>query len=124
VTFSTSPSDGWRRARKNNLALAFPRADTNSHNNHEKMSLSLYKPLGDNDEATRLNTAKQLSSELSTLLAGERTEKSKSDVDYALKRLTKGIASGRDSARPGFAVVLTEVTISSSRPHGEKVKKS
>ncbi|KAA8907472.1 DNA polymerase phi-domain-containing protein [Sphaerosporella brunnea] len=72
------------------------------------MSLSLYKPLGDNDEVTRLAAAKQLSSELATLLAGERTEQSKSDVDYALKRLTKGIASGRDSARPGFAVVLTE----------------
>jgi len=74
------------------------------------MSLSLYKPLGDNNEAVRLQAAKQLSSELSELLAGEKTEKSKADVDYALKRLTRGIGSGRDSARPGFAVVLTEVS--------------
>ncbi|KAI5856466.1 DNA polymerase phi-domain-containing protein [Tricharina praecox] len=72
------------------------------------MSLSLYKPLGDNNEAVRLQAAQQLAGELSELLAGEHTEKSKADVDYALKRLTRGIGSGRDSARPGFAVVLTE----------------
>jgi len=74
------------------------------------MSLSLYKPLGDNNEGVQLQAAKQLSSELSELLSSERTEKSKADVDYALKRLTRGIGSGRDSARPGFAVVLTEVS--------------
>lgn len=73
------------------------------------MSLSLYKPLGDNDEATQLSAAAQLTSELTALLAGERTDKTKADVDYALKRLTRGLASGRDSARPGFALVLTEV---------------
>ena len=73
------------------------------------MSLSLYKPLGDNNEGTRLSAATQLTSELTVLLAGERTDKAKADVDYALKRLTRGLASGRDSARPGFALVLTEV---------------
>ncbi|KAF8530868.1 DNA polymerase phi-domain-containing protein [Trichophaea hybrida] len=72
------------------------------------MSLSLYKPLGDNDEATRISAAKQLSSELAALLAGERDDKSKTNVEYALKRLTRGLASGRDFARPGFALVLTE----------------
>lgn len=73
------------------------------------MSLNLYKPLGDNDETIRLSAANQLASELLALLEGERTAKTKSDVDYALSRLTKGLASGRESARPGFAVVLTEV---------------
>lgn len=73
------------------------------------MSLALYKPLGDNDEKTRLTAAKQLTTELSELLAGEKTDKAKADIEYALKRLTKGIASGRESARPGFAIVLTEV---------------
>jgi DNA polymerase phi len=75
------------------------------------MSLTLYKPLGDNDEAIRLQAAQQLLLELHDLLAGEATEQSKSAVDYALKRLTRGLASGRESARPGFAVVLSEVII-------------
>lgn len=73
------------------------------------MSLALYKPLTDNNESVRLAAAKQLIEELTSILAGERTEKAKSDVDYALKRLTRGLASGSESARPGFAVVLTEV---------------
>jgi DNA polymerase phi len=73
------------------------------------MSLALYKPLGDNNEKIRLGAAKQLTSELAAILSTERTETSKKDVDYALKRLTRGLASGRESARPGFAVVLTEV---------------
>jgi len=73
------------------------------------MSLHLYKPLGDNDHAIRLDAAKTLTSELLQLLSSEYSEKSKSSLDYALGRLTKGLASGRESARPGFAVVLTEV---------------
>ena len=73
------------------------------------MSLALYKPLVDNDEKTRLEAAKQLTTELTELLSGEATEEAKKGVDYALKRLTRGLASGRESARPGFAVVLTEV---------------
>lgn len=73
------------------------------------MSLNLYKPLGDNDEVVRLSAANKLASELLALLEGEHTVKTKSDVDYALSRLTKGLSSGRESARPGFAVVLTEV---------------
>ncbi|KAL7269860.1 DNA-directed DNA polymerase [Rhizina undulata] len=72
------------------------------------MSLHLYKPLGDNDESTRLEAARSLTTELLALVSGERTVKTKSDIDYALKRLTRGLASGRESARPGFAVVLTE----------------
>ncbi|KAG0125497.1 DNA polymerase phi-domain-containing protein [Tuber indicum] len=72
------------------------------------MSLHLYKPLGDNDHAIRLDAAKTLTSELLQLLSSEHSEKSKSSLDYALGRLTKGLASGRESARPGFAVVLTE----------------
>jgi DNA polymerase phi len=82
---------------------------SSNHCNYEIMSLSLYKPLGDNDEATRISAAKQLSSELIALLAGERNDRSKADVEYALKRLTRGLASGRDFARPGFALVLIEV---------------
>ncbi|TGZ85473.1 hypothetical protein EX30DRAFT_314548 [Ascodesmis nigricans] len=72
------------------------------------MSLALYKPLTENSESVRLTAAKQLIEELSTILSGDRDEKAKSDIDYALKRLTRGLASGRESARPGFAVVLTE----------------
>lgn len=73
------------------------------------MMLHLYKPLGDNDQGIRLEAATSLSAYLLALLEGERSEKTKSEVDYALGRLTKGLGSGRESARPGFAVVLTEV---------------
>jgi len=73
------------------------------------MSLHLYKPLGDNDPAIRLDAARTLTLELLQLLSSKHSEKSKSSLDYALGRLTKGLASGRESARPGFAVVLTEV---------------
>jgi DNA polymerase phi len=73
------------------------------------MSLHLYKPLGSNDESVRLSTAHTLTTELTTLLTTERTPQSKKDVDYALSRLTKGLSSGSNSSRPGFAIVLTEV---------------
>lgn len=73
------------------------------------MSLHLYKPLGSNDESVRLSTAHTLTTELTALLTTERTPQSKKDVDYALSRLTKGLSSGSNSSRPGFAIVLTEV---------------
>ena len=73
------------------------------------MSLTLYKPLGSNDEKTRLNAAKSLVSELSATLNGDKTEKTNTEVQYALRRLTRGLASGRESSRVGFALVLAEV---------------
>lgn len=75
------------------------------------MSRTLYKPLGDNDPKIRIEAAKQMAGELHTLLAGERTDDTRGQVDYALGRLTKGLSSGRESARPGFATVLTEVCL-------------
>jgi len=36
------------------------------------------------------------------------------DVRYALKRLTRGLASPKDSSRLGFAVALTEVSMRST----------
>jgi DNA polymerase phi len=73
------------------------------------MSLTLYKPLGSNDDKERLDAAKQLSSELTTLIAGEKSAESEKSLNYALKRLTRGLASGANSSRPGFSVVLTEL---------------
>ncbi|KAI5812401.1 DNA polymerase phi-domain-containing protein [Pyronema omphalodes] len=73
------------------------------------MSLTLYKPLGSNDDKERLDAAKQLSSELSDLIAGEKSAESEKSLNYALKRLTRGLASGANSSRPGFSVVLTEL---------------
>ncbi|RPA79547.1 DNA polymerase V [Ascobolus immersus RN42] len=72
------------------------------------MSLTLYKPLGSNDEKTRLEAAKSLVTELSAKLNGEKDEKSSNEVQYALKRLTRGLSSGRESSRIGFSLVLTE----------------
>lgn len=97
------------------------------------MSLSLYNPLTSNDPEVRLNAARQLTSELfdlinppaasesSTVDAKDVTDTTsiqttsatkkppKEEISYAINRLIKGLASGRESARPGFAVVLTEV---------------
>lgn len=85
------------------------------------MSLHLYKPLGSNDESVRLSTAHTLTTELNTLLTTECTPQSKKDVDYALSRLTKGLSSGSNSSRPGFAIVLTEF-ISSLQSSGNPEK--
>lgn len=81
------------------------------------MSLTLYKPLTSNDLDTRIQAAKQLTTELGDLISGERSEESKKTIDYALKRLTRGLSSGSESARPGFAVVLTEVILTSTASH-------
>lgn len=43
---------------------------------------------------------------------GDRTDVATSeDVKYALRRLTRGLASPNESSRVGFAVALTEVSL-------------
>ena len=67
------------------------------------MSLGHYRDLASNDEEVRLKAAHSLLSELSTGNS-EATE-------YALNRLIRGLASGRESSRIGFSITLTEVGV-------------
>jgi len=67
------------------------------------MSLSHYRDLASNDEATRLKAAHALLSELSS----SNTEV----IEYALNRLIRGLASGRESSRVGFSIALTEAGV-------------
>jgi hypothetical protein len=67
------------------------------------MSLSHFRDLASNDETVRLKAAYSLLSELSS--------GSTEAIEYALNRLIRGLASGRESSRIGFSVALTEVGI-------------
>ncbi|RPB26351.1 hypothetical protein L211DRAFT_781643 [Terfezia boudieri ATCC MYA-4762] len=66
--------------------------------------LHLYKPLTSNDPTIRLKAASELTSQLLAL----SPKHPKEELHYALTRLIRGLASGHESARFGFAVVLTE----------------
>ncbi|KAI9658869.1 MAG: DNA-directed DNA polymerase [Trizodia sp. TS-e1964] len=66
------------------------------------MIRDLYSELADDDEDVRLQAAHALLNSLS--FAGTST-----DYEYAIKRLTRGLASGRKSSRIGFSVALTEL---------------
>ncbi|OLL25975.1 DNA polymerase V [Neolecta irregularis DAH-3] len=61
----------------------------------------LYGKLADNDPAARLSAAEKLISSLK--------ESSTEEMEYAIGRLFKGLASRRKSARLGFGVALTEL---------------
>ena len=84
------------------------------------MSLQYYNDLASNDETVRLEAAHALLSELSLA-----NQPSAASVEYALNRLIRGLASGRESSRIGFSVAFTEVrpTSAASKPvsrHGTK----
>ena len=67
------------------------------------MSLSHYRDLASNDEIVRLKAAHSLLSELSS--------GTKEVIEYALNRLIRGLASGRESSRIGFSIALTEAGV-------------
>ena len=70
--------------------------------------MELYNDLTSNEEAKRIKAAEEL---VRKIVAGGKsgnTEKA-TEISYALNRLTKGLSSGRESARLGFSVALTEV---------------
>ncbi|KAF8426593.1 DNA polymerase phi-domain-containing protein, partial [Tirmania nivea] len=72
--------------------------------------LHLYKPLTSSDPTVRLRAASELTSQLLALVGSDSTApaRPKDELHYALTRLIRGLASGHESARFGFAVVLTE----------------
>jgi DNA polymerase phi len=67
------------------------------------MSLSHFRELASNDETVRLKAAYSLLSELSS--GGAEA------IEYALNRLIRGLASGRESSRIGFSIALTEAGV-------------
>jgi len=68
----------------------------------------LYNELASNDEKKRIAAAEQL---VEKIVAVRRagTKEQGFDFDYAMARLVKGLSSGRQSARLGFSIALTEV---------------
>jgi len=71
--------------------------------------MELYEELVSNEEARRINAAEQLVRKIVEGNKGGSTEKAV-DLTYALNRLVKGLGSGRESARLGFSIALTEVS--------------
>lgn len=72
--------------------------------------MDLYDDLASNNEEIRIKAAESL---VNKILLAERSgnpEKG-TDLPYALNRLVKGLSSGRESARLGFSVALTEVIV-------------
>jgi len=72
--------------------------------------MELYDALASNTEATRLDAAKEL---VKKILEGNKTGNAEkgAELTYALNRLVKGLTSGRESARIGFSIALTEVML-------------
>jgi DNA polymerase phi len=68
------------------------------------MSLQYYHDLASDDDEIRFRAAYGLLSDL----AAENNPSGES-LQYAVKRLIRGLASGRGSSRIGFSISLTEV---------------
>jgi DNA polymerase phi len=70
--------------------------------------MDLYDDLASNDEGRRIKAAEKL---VTKIVEGEKSGNAEKGIDltYALTRLVKGLSSGRESARLGFGIALTEV---------------
>ena len=76
--------------------------------------MELYTELASNDAEKRLKAANELIWKVvQASKSGEPAEQGM-DSGYALKRLIKGLVSDRESARLGFSVALTEVSMTSA----------
>lgn len=74
--------------------------------------MDLYNELASNEEDHRIKAAGEL---VRKIVEGKSTgnpEKG-TELTYSLNRLVKGLSSGRESARLGFSVALTEVPLPS-----------
>lgn len=71
----------------------------------DKTFLNYFYDLASNDKQTRLNAANSLMIYIRTCLKNKQN----SDPEYAMKRLVRGLASSRESARQGFAICLCEL---------------
>ena len=77
--------------------------------------VQIYENLASESEETRLETAKDLLTKLPFLTGEERYK--------VLRRLFRGLCSGRKAARLGFSVALTEVLIQLARSSDRAVDK-
>ena len=70
--------------------------------------MELYDELVSNEEERRIAAAEQL---VKKILEGNKSGSAEhgTELTYALNRLVKGLSSGRESARVGFSIALTEV---------------
>ena len=73
-----------------------------------KATMELYEQLTSNEEPRRIKAAEELVRKVVQGKKSGETEKGL-DSEYALNRLIKGLSSGRESARLGFSIALTEV---------------
>jgi hypothetical protein len=82
---------------------------TSSEKVSQQTVMELYEQLASNDEEERIKAAKQL---VRRVVEGGKSGQVEKGVDseYALNRLVKGLSSGRESARLGFSIALTEVS--------------
>ncbi len=70
--------------------------------------MELYDELTSNEEGHRIGAAEEL---VKKIVEGKRSGnvENGTELTYALSRLVKGLSSGRQSARLGFSIALTEV---------------
>jgi len=74
--------------------------------------MDLYTDLSSNDESLRIKAAESLVNKILSSQKSETPNAEKgTDLTYALNRLVKGLSSGRESARLGFSIALTEVSL-------------
>jgi hypothetical protein len=76
--------------------------------NNSLLTMDLYDDLASNEEGRRIKAAEEL---VTKILEGQKSGNAEkgTDLTYALTRLVKGLSSGRESARLGFGIALTEV---------------
>jgi DNA polymerase phi len=70
--------------------------------------MELYNDLASNDDKKRISAAEQVVKKVVAARQSGTAEQG-FDFEYALARLVKGLSSGRESARLGFSIALTEV---------------
>ena len=70
--------------------------------------MELYDQLASNEESQRMKAAGELVRKIVDGQKNGNAEKG-TDLAYGLPRLVKGLSSGRESARLGFSITLTEV---------------
>jgi DNA polymerase phi len=72
------------------------------------LTMNLYDDLASNQERRRIKAAEQL---VTKIVEGQKSGNAEkgTELAYALTRLVKGLSSGRESARLGFGIALTEV---------------
>jgi DNA polymerase phi len=76
--------------------------------NNSLLTMDLYDDLASNEEGCRIKAAEEL---VTKIVEGQKSGNAEkgTDLTYALTRLVKGLSSGRESARLGFGIALTEV---------------